>query len=64
MIRPVIQIQVRSVYGNQQAYPANKAAEILANIAGTKTLSRQTLAQIKELGYEVEQVQQPSFMPA
>lgn len=47
-------IEVRSVYGNETIYPANKAAETFAKIAGTKTLKRETIALAMSLGYTVE----------
>jgi hypothetical protein len=34
----LIEIEVRSVYGNDLIYPVNEAAKVLANIAGKKTL--------------------------
>lgn len=46
-------IEVRSVYGNEVAYPINETAKLFARIAGTKTLSPQTLAYAKALGYRV-----------
>ena len=41
-------------------YPANSVAQIFANIARQKTLSRETLKLAKALGYDV-QVQQPTL---
>lgn len=57
----VLQIQVRNVYGVPTAYPANEAAELFANIAGTKTLKPETLAYAERLGYRIEQVAQAPF---
>ena len=42
-------------------YPANEAAEILAAIAGTKTLSRADLDLAKKLGLQIEQVADPKM---
>jgi hypothetical protein len=56
---PVLQLSVRSVYGAPTMYPANEAARIFAAIAGTKTLQFNTLAKAKELGYRIEQVEDP-----
>ena len=53
----VIQVQVRSVYGAIKIYPANEAAELIAKIAGTKTISSAQLAYAKQLGFQVEQVE-------
>lgn len=49
-----IQVRQQSVYGNIVFRPANEAAKVLAQIAGTKTLTRQTLLLSKQLGATVE----------
>jgi hypothetical protein len=51
-----ISINIRNVYGVEQAYPACDDAETFAKIAGTKTLQPATLRLIAELGYEIEVV--------
>lgn len=61
MRNTVIQIEVRSVYGVLQSYPANEPARVLAKIAGTKTLKRETLDLAKRLGLTVEQLPQQQF---
>lgn len=53
----VIQVQVRNVYGKPVVYPANEAAELIAAIAGTKTLSTATLAYARRLGFDIQQVE-------
>jgi hypothetical protein len=55
MSPPVCQVEIRSVYGEVKAYPANYAAEVFAAITGTKTLTASVLSNIKKLGYEVKQ---------
>jgi hypothetical protein len=52
----VIEVSVRNVYGRPTIYPANGAAERLANISGTKTLSAKNLVDAAELGLVVEYV--------
>jgi hypothetical protein len=52
----VIKVQVREVCGKAVAYPANREAEILATIAGTKTLTYETLAKASDLGLVIETV--------
>lgn len=52
-----VQVRIKSVYGNELIYPFNAQADAFAAIAGTKTLSRQNLALIKGLGYEIEVIQ-------
>jgi hypothetical protein len=48
-----ITIQIKNVYGNDTIYPVCDKAKIFANLAGTKTITLQALAQIKLLGYAV-----------
>jgi len=48
-----IYVNERSVYGNTMVYPACDKAKAFANIAGTKTLTFETIAEIKILGYDV-----------
>jgi hypothetical protein len=52
-IDPVIEVRVKDVYGNQMIYPVCDAAKVFAAIAGTKTLTQQTLLLIKQLGYDI-----------
>lgn len=52
----VIQVEVKTVYGVDKIYPANQAAEILAKIAGTKTLNNTDCALAAALGFTVEEV--------
>ena len=51
-----IQIEVKSVYGNDLIYPANDAAKALARIAGKKTLSVENIKDACALGLEVVEV--------
>lgn len=55
---PVVQIQIKMVYGNvlYYPYPGNIAAEALARIAGKKSFSKADIANIKALGFAVEYV--------
>ena len=52
----VIEVNLKSVYGEVKAYPVNEAAKLFAELAGTKTLTMQSLKLIKALGYEVKAV--------
>lgn len=52
----VIEIEVRSVYGNDLIYPINDAAKALARIAGKKTLSVQNIKDACAIGLEVVEV--------
>ena len=48
-----VTVSVRRVYGMPVIYPADANARSFAAIAGTKTLTRQTIRQIKNLGFEI-----------
>ena len=48
-----IYVNEKSVYGNTMVYPACDKAKAFANIAGTKTLTFETIAEIKNLGYDI-----------
>lgn len=52
----VCHILVKRVYGNTTFYPMCENAELFSRIAGTSTLTRKTLAYIKQLGYEIVQM--------
>lgn len=51
-----IQITIKSVYGNETAYPADKTAQLFADLLGRKTLTPADLRGIKALGYDIEVV--------
>jgi hypothetical protein len=48
-----IEVEMRDVYGVTKFYPVCKKACIFAKIAGTTTLTRETIKQIKLLDYAV-----------
>ena len=49
-----ILVQIKSVYGEEKIYPICDKAHAFAAIAGTKTLTAQTLRQVKALGYAIK----------
>ncbi len=49
-----ITVDIRNVYGAELVYPVCDKAKLMAKLAGTKTLTRETLAIIQSLGYAVE----------
>lgn len=57
----VLQFHVRSVYGNELIYPANRAAELFAKVSGTKTLLPYVLEAAEELGFTLQQVHSYKF---
>jgi len=50
-----IKVKIKSNYGTEAIYPACKKAELFAAIAGTKTLTSDTIKKIKALGYQITQ---------
>ena len=56
-----ITVNVKTVYGVEQIYPVCPKAQAFAAIAGTKTLTRQTLKQVKALGYQIRVGQMNAF---
>lgn len=53
-----ITVKLKSVYGKEKIYPVCEGAKVFAKIAGTTTLTRDTIEYIKELGYSIEVAQQ------
>jgi hypothetical protein len=53
-----ITVKVTKNYGVEAIYPVSDEAKVFARLAGTRTLTRQTLELVKKLGYAitVEQV--------
>ncbi len=56
MVTGKIRIEIRNVYGEEKAYPVDTAGQLMARIAGTKTLTRSTLFNVLEMGLAVEVV--------
>lgn len=50
-----ITVEIKNVYGNQAIYPVCDQAKKLAQLAGTKTLTMESIRIIKSLGYEIKQ---------
>jgi hypothetical protein len=51
-------VEPRNNYGATVFYPANEAAQLFADIAGTKTLSMSVIQKAKQLGFLIEVKQQ------
>lgn len=49
----VINIRIDRVYGKCTIYPANEQAELLAKIAGTKTLTNSALQLAEQMGFTI-----------
>jgi hypothetical protein len=48
-----ITVEIKNNFGNEAIYPACEKSRVFAEIAGTKTLTRETIEKIKSLGYVV-----------
>lgn len=55
--QPEITVRQREVYGATKYYPECDSAKVFASIAGTTTLTEQTLRRIMKLGYKVKTLQ-------
>jgi hypothetical protein len=56
----IITVKISKVYGVDTIYPVCHKAKLLAQLANTKTLTRDAIKSIKELGYEIS-IQQPTI---
>ncbi len=52
-----IQVKIKNVYGTEKIYPVCEQAKLFAQLAGQKTLTTREINLIKQLGYEIEVVQ-------
>lgn len=52
-----ITVKITKNYGTEAIYPVCEAAQTFARLAGTRTLTRSTIALIKRLGYTVSVLQ-------
>jgi hypothetical protein len=50
----LIAVEIKTVYGKPLYYPINDKAQMLAHIAGTETLTAQTLKLAKDMGMRLE----------
>ena len=48
-------IEIKDQYGNDVVHPACETSRLLAQIAGTKTLTLDTIMYAKRLGYTFEE---------
>ena len=49
-----IEIELRDIYGETKAYPANEQAKLVAEMLGTNTLTHRNLCLIERLGFEIK----------
>jgi hypothetical protein len=48
---PTLKIQIKAVYGTLKAYPMCDQSKLFAKIAGTSTLTMETIKHIQALGF-------------
>ena len=51
-------VEVKYEWGNRRVYPVCSASKTLAQIAGAKTLSKETIDLSKKLGYTFEMLKE------
>ena len=51
-----IQVQIKTVYGNDIIYPVCEKAKLFAKFKGQKTITGSDIVIIKQLGYEIKVV--------
>ena len=56
--------QLKDVYGRSLAYPINDQAETIQGLTGFKTLRRQDIAKIEELGFNVVPIHGERIKPS
>jgi hypothetical protein len=57
-----IQIEFKHAYGKEWIYPVCNKAKLFAELIGQKTLTRENIGLIKQLGYKIEIVQEPRVL--
>jgi hypothetical protein len=57
-MQQTLTVRAREVYGVRTYYPADDTARAFARIAGTKTLTRDTIREAQKLGYIIEQARE------
>lgn len=49
----IIEVQVKSVYGQDRIYPINDQAKRMTDLLGRKTLTSADISKIKDMGFKV-----------
>lgn len=53
----IAQVTIKQVYGVNTVYPANDKAQLIARLAGTKTLTTEAIETARALGFTFEVLQ-------
>ena len=56
--------EIKEKYGRPLAYPVNDQAETIQGLTGFKTLRRQDIARIQQLGFTVVTIHGESIQPS
>lgn len=56
----ILSVRITKNYGREAIYPANEIGETFTRLTGNKTLSRDDIANIKNLGFTVN-IEQPEL---
>ena len=48
----LLKVKVKNNYGTEHIYPVSEEAKLLAQLAGSKTLTRSTIEIAKKLGFK------------
>lgn len=52
----ILELQIRIVYGTERIYPVNDKAKKIAQLLNRKTLTRDDIPILKEIGFELKWV--------
>ena len=50
----IIEVEIKTAYGNERIYPTNEAGRKLARLVGSKTFTREVVSLAKELGFSFQ----------
>lgn len=53
----LLEVCVKNVYGVERIYPVNVSAKMLADLLRKKTFDTKDIQALKNLGYEIKQVE-------
>lgn len=59
----LLELQVRSVYGTERIYPINEQARKIAALLGRKTLNKEDVARLQDIGFKVSWVASDPKIP-
>jgi hypothetical protein len=54
LMQNTLLVRIAHNYGKRAIYPVNEAAQLIAELAGTKTLTHEAIQTAKRLGYTIK----------